>query len=195
MQGTALCGFTFHRDPHLERAWNPSPRLILPLAMNTFWVFSSNLDLLRLPFVTMKLKNAIHLSVDICFFCCCHLRTLFSGGSRIFLRGSPTRKVGVLTYYFTIFLPKTVGARPWCPPPIWIRQCSILYCFPAVLLYSGSGLFPNTAIAFIHSQILFRNVIALVAGSFRVRLFIESGGAEDLGKRSGCSMIIRWTIS
>ena len=30
-----------------------------------------------------------------------------SGGSRIFLRGAPTPKVGVLTYYFATILPKT----------------------------------------------------------------------------------------
>ena len=53
-----------------------------------------------------------------------------SGGSRIFLKGVPTPKVGVLTYYFANFLPKTVwrwknldpeGGRTSLAPP-WIRQ-------------------------------------------------------------------------
>ena len=34
-----------------------------------------------------------------------------SGGSRIFLKGAPTPKVGVLTYYFVNFLPKTAWKR------------------------------------------------------------------------------------
>ena len=54
-----------------------------------------------------------------------------SGRSRIFLEGGmPTPKVGVLTYYFANFLPKTAwkwknldpeGVSPWHPP--WIHQC------------------------------------------------------------------------
>ena len=49
-----------------------------------------------------------------------------SGGSRIFLRGLLTLKVGVLTYYFTNFLPETAwkwknldleeGMHTWWPP-------------------------------------------------------------------------------
>ena len=35
----------------------------------------------------------------------------------------------------------------------------------------------------------------MIAGSFRVKLFIEWWCAEDLGKYSGCFMIIRWPIS
>ena len=37
--------------------------------------------------------------------------------------------------------------------------------------------------------------ITVIADSFIIRLFIELGGAEDLGKHSGCFKIIRWPIS
>ena len=48
---------------------------------------------------------------------------LSSGGSRIFLRGMPTPKVGVLTYYFAIFVENRMkmkefglgGLHPWRP--------------------------------------------------------------------------------
>ena len=35
----------------------------------------------------------------------------------------------------------------------------------------------------------------MIAGSFRVSLFIECGGADNLEKRSGYFMIIRWPIN
>ena len=53
------------------------------------------------------------------------------GGSMIFLSGAPTPKVGVLTYYFVKFLPKTAwkqknldteGVRVPSAPIPWIRQ-------------------------------------------------------------------------
>ena len=55
-----------------------------------------------------------------------------SGGSRIFLRGAPTLKVGVLTYFAIFFAENCMemkefgpggrgrGMHPW--PPSWIRQ-------------------------------------------------------------------------
>ena len=57
------------------------------------------------------------------------------GGSRIFLRGPPTPKVGVLTYYFA-FLPKIVwkwkildpeGSCTFLVVPPWIRQWIISF--------------------------------------------------------------------
>ena len=39
------------------------------------------------------------------------------------------------------------------------------------------------------------NRVFPIAGSLRVSLFIKWGGAEDLGKRFGCFMIIRWPVS
>ena len=37
--------------------------------------------------------------------------------------------------------------------------------------------------------------ITIIAGSFTISLFTELEGAEDLGKHSGCSKIIRLPIS
>ena len=34
--------------------------------------------------------------------------------------------------------------------------------------------------------------LIVIAGSFRVSLFIDLACPSDLGKRSGCFMIIRW---
>ena len=39
------------------------------------------------------------------------------------------------------------------------------------------------------------NIESIIAGSFKGGLFIELDDAEDLGKRYGCFMIIRWPIS
>ena len=39
------------------------------------------------------------------------------------------------------------------------------------------------------------DIESIIAGSFRVGLFIEWDDAEDLGKRYGSLRIIRWPIS
>ena len=64
-----------------------------------------------------------------------------SGGSRVFLRGEPTIKVGVLTYVFAVncmkmkeFGPPCLPGAPLDPLRGWQMSCSIYYIWRFMVL-------------------------------------------------------------
>ena len=72
---------------------------------SNFFARKASIGVMSTFFIYENVNRGIFIANHVPF--CFEVRTLASGGSRIFLEGATTPNVGVLTYYFANFLLKS----------------------------------------------------------------------------------------